>query len=82
MKKSLHSGQSEILREHIRSLRERAGMTQRDLAKAVERDHGMIAKIEMGERRLDIIEYFWLVQALGADPVTEAANLMKSFRRE
>ena len=54
-------------------------MTQRDLAAAIGREHGMIARIELGERRVDLAEAYVLFTALGAEPETEAANLMVKF---
>lgn len=54
-------------------------MTQRDLAVALGREHGMVARIELGERRVDLVEAFELFKALKADPVEESAELMKKF---
>jgi transcriptional regulator with XRE-family HTH domain len=65
--------------DHIRALREKAGMTQRDLATALGREHGMVARIELGERRVDLVEAYELFKALKADPARETAALMKRF---
>lgn len=62
-------------------MRERAGMTQRDLAEAVGWDKSLIAKIELGERRVDLIEFFWLVVALGLEPRCEASAVMTAISR-
>jgi transcriptional regulator with XRE-family HTH domain len=78
--KPLHGKRSKIFCEHIRSLREKAGMTQRDLAAALGREHGMVARIELGERRVDMIEAFDVFEALGADPAEETLELMKKFK--
>ncbi len=43
-------------------------MTQRDLAKRLRRAPSVIARIETGERRLDVIEFIGLCRALGAMP--------------
>ena len=56
-------------------------MSQRDLARALGREHGMIARIELGERRVDLLEAFALLQALGANPEKEAADLMAKFAK-
>ena len=56
-------------------------MTQRDLAAALKREHGMVARIELGERRVDFLEAYELFKALGADPVVEATTLMSKFRQ-
>jgi transcriptional regulator with XRE-family HTH domain len=80
VKKPLHGKRSKIFCEHLRSLREKAGMTQRDLAVALGREHGMVARIELGERRVDMIEAFDVFEALGADPAEETLELMKKFK--
>lgn len=56
-------------------------MTQRDLAAAIGREHGMIARIELGERRVDFAEAYQIFIALGAKPEEEAASLMRKFSR-
>ncbi|GEM_PF-3873432 len=60
-------------------LRGRADMTQRDLAVALGREHGLVARIELGERRVDFAEAYQLFLALGANPNTEADSLMTKF---
>lgn len=55
-------------------------MTQRDLARALNREHGMVARIELGERRVDLVEAYDLFEALGADPEQEVLELMAKFR--
>jgi transcriptional regulator with XRE-family HTH domain len=80
MNKTLHGQRSGIFCEHIRSLRAKAGMTQRDLSQVLGREHGMVARIELGERRVDMIEAFDLFEALGADPEKETAELMSKFK--
>lgn len=77
----MHSALSKIFCEHIKRLREKAGMTQRDLATALNREHGMVARIELGERRVDFVEAYELFLALGADPNREAAKLMAKFAK-
>ncbi|MFT3990741.1 MAG: helix-turn-helix transcriptional regulator [Luteolibacter sp.] len=63
----------------MKKLREEAGMTQRDLASALKREHGMVARMELGERRMDLAEAYWVFQALRADPAAEASKLMRRF---
>jgi transcriptional regulator with XRE-family HTH domain len=76
---SIHSQRSKIFCAHIRELRDKVGMTQRDLAAALGREHGMVARIELGERRVDMVEAFDIFLALKADPAKEAASLMRKF---
>jgi len=54
-------------------------LTQRELAVILNREHGMVARIELGESRVDFVESYELFMALGVDPMVEAASLMKKF---
>ena len=56
-------------------------MTQRDLAEALGREHGMVARIELGERRVDMIEAFDLFKTLGVDPAQEALVVLNKFKK-
>ncbi len=46
----------------------------RELAERLDVIHSWIGKVELGERRLDVIEYIQYCKALGVDPI-EATNL-------
>ncbi len=45
--------------------RTRAGLTQRALAERIGRPYTMIANIERGERRIDVVEFIAIARALG-----------------
>ena len=79
--KTVHSALSRIFCDHLRGLRESAKMTQRDLAAAIGREHGMVARIELGERRVDFMEAYQLFTALGVAPEKEAAAVMEKFAK-
>ena len=59
--------------EHLRSLlvkaREAAGLRQADVAKKIKRPQSYVSKIELGERRLDVIEFVEFAKVVDADPV-------------
>lgn len=76
---SIHSARSRVFCDHLRQLRMAAGMTQRDLAAALGREHGMVARIELGERRVDFVEAYEIFKALGVSPKAEAAKIMVKF---
>jgi transcriptional regulator with XRE-family HTH domain len=51
--------------ERLREARTAAGVTQRDLAARLKKEPSWVAKIELGERRLDLLEYIAIARALG-----------------
>ncbi|HEY3855969.1 MAG TPA: helix-turn-helix transcriptional regulator [Verrucomicrobiae bacterium] len=79
MNKTIHSRQSECVRKTLVALRTKAGMTQRQLAAKLDRERSLVGRLELGERRLDMAEFFWFCRACGADPVKEAAKLMREL---
>ena len=62
-------------------MREEAGLTQRDLAEKMDRENSFIWRIEHGERRLDVVEFFWVCNALGQDAKAVYAELAKEFHK-
>lgn len=80
VKKSLFSLHSDAFRARLIALRRAAGLTQRQLAVRVQRPRSFVSRIEQGERRLDVIEFFWVCQACGADPEKVASELMRQFK--
>jgi len=75
MTKSLHSkAYSEFLAVLV-ATRHNKSLTQQNVADRLHKPQSYIAKIERGERRLDIIEFIALAKAMNADPV----KLFKTF---
>ncbi len=60
-------------------MRERAGLAQRELGRKLGREHSFISKCELGERRIDIVEFYWISEACGANPESEAKKIMQAF---
>ena len=58
----------EILRSALKEARLSAAMRQIDVAKRLHKPQSFIAKIESGERRIDLIETIDICFALGIDP--------------
>ena len=67
MKKSVHSNEYLVVRETLIAMRQAAGLTQRELADRLQREHSFVWRIETGERRLDVVEFAWVCQALNQD---------------
>jgi transcriptional regulator with XRE-family HTH domain len=74
--KSIFTPHYDAFRARIVKLRKDAGLTQRQLAERMRRPRSFVSRIEQGERRLDVIEFFWLCRACGVDPVAMAAAVM------
>ena len=69
MARSTHNPHYQTLLTLLRDLRERAGVTQQALAESLGNTQTFISKIERGERRIDVVEFIELCEALEADPV-------------
>lgn len=68
MARSTHHTHYQALLHLLRDLRERAGITQADLGKRLGNTQTFVSKLERGERRVDIVEFIEICEALGADP--------------
>lgn len=79
MEKTIYSEQSVLLRKILISLREKAKLSQRALAQRIGREHSFVARIELGERRLDVVEFWWYCRACEVRPEKVATALMKDF---
>jgi len=66
----------------LRNLREQAGVTQVELGKRLGNTQTFVSKIERGERRLDVVEFAEICDALGADPSTAFMQFLDGRRRE
>lgn len=56
------------LRKELRAARLRADLRQIDVAEMLGRPQSYVAKIESGERRIDLIETLRLCSVVGLDP--------------
>ncbi len=68
MSRTLGSRRHEALRTFLIERREKAGVTQAELAKRLKQYQSFIARIESGQRRIDVVELLELATALGFDP--------------
>ena len=65
-----------LLGQYIRDRRVSAGMTQSMLASVLAKPQSYIAKIEAGERRIDVIEFISLMNGMGVN-IHEAVDYIK-----
>jgi transcriptional regulator with XRE-family HTH domain len=68
MSKSIHSPEHTKLRELLIAARKKAGLTQQEVADRLGRPQSFVAKYEGGERRLDVVEFVHVAEALESDP--------------
>lgn len=76
MARSTHSEPYKLLLEMLIEARTRAGVTQVELAARLGRPQPFISFVERGERRIDVIEFYAIMKALGADPETAFRELI------
>lgn len=62
------SPEYKTLIETLAMLRKELGVSQRELARRVDKPPSFINKIELFERRLDIMEFIVIAEALGRKP--------------
>ena len=48
--------------------RERAGLTQKQLARKLRKPQSFVSNYERGQRRIDVLELLRIVEAFGGDP--------------
>jgi transcriptional regulator with XRE-family HTH domain len=77
MPKSLRSERHKELLQLLILQRKEAGLTQTALAEKLEKPQSYVAKFENGERRLDVLEYLDIAEAVGFDPGKFLRQLIK-----
>lgn len=85
MQKSIHTSEYAALCKELRSARDAAGLSQREMAVRLDVPHSWVAKVETGERRIDLIEFCRFVAACGGEPVASferVARLVPAARRK
>lgn len=75
---SLHTRDYDRFRSLLIAARKKAGLNQAELAKRLGRPQSFVSKFERGERRLDVIEFKSVAEALGLD----ALRLLRRLYRE
>jgi transcriptional regulator with XRE-family HTH domain len=81
MDKTIYSRQGQCLRETLVELRRQAGLTQRQLATKLQRERNFVGRLELGERRLDVVEFFWICRVCGVRPEIAARKLMRKLEQ-
>jgi transcriptional regulator with XRE-family HTH domain len=61
--------------DYLIKLRQERGLLQADLAKRLGQQQQFVSRVENRLRRLDVIEFYMYVQALGIDPLTAISEI-------
>jgi len=77
--KSVHSDAHRVVTKALKHAREQAGLTKQDLARRLNRPQSFVAKYEGGERRLDLVEFVTIAQAIGVNPIRLFSKIIKKF---
>jgi len=60
-------------------LRNRAGLSQRELSRILGMPHTHIARVEAGTRTLDLVEFLDILDKVGAEPLQAIAELLSEI---
>lgn len=66
----------EALRKALIAERHAGGLTQSDVAARLSKPQSFVSKFEQGERRLDVVEFVKVCQAMNADPVALLSKII------
>jgi transcriptional regulator with XRE-family HTH domain len=78
-RKSVFSPQYERFREELIAMRKANRLSQQQVAQALGRPQSFVAKVENGERRLDIVELVGYARAIGAEPRNFIVELLEKI---
>lgn len=64
---SIYSEEYQLVIHALKAARIKQNITQKELAQALNRPQSFIAKVENGERRLDVVEFVHIARLLNLD---------------
>lgn len=59
--------------------RKEAGLTQAELASRLGKLQSYVTKYEREERRIDVIEFIKIIEAIGLDPINEFSDFVNAL---
>ena len=75
--KGLRSPAARAVAAVLAEAREKAGLTQRQLAAEIRRPHSVIGMIETEQRQVTVPEFIALARAVGSDPLDLFGAVLK-----
>ena len=75
--RQLGTPRHEELRRLLKERRQRAELTQRQVAAKIGRPQRFISQVETGSHRVTVVELIELAEAIGFDPLAAVKRVMK-----
>jgi transcriptional regulator with XRE-family HTH domain len=75
MRKSIYSERHERFCALLKAARKEAGLTQKQVAKRLRAYPSYVSRYERGDRRLDVVEFLAVAEALGLEPAKVLAKV-------
>lgn len=63
----------------MRAARKDSGITQQELARRLGKPQSYVSKAEMGERRLDVVEFLQFMRAIEGEPLAVLRDLEREY---
>lgn len=79
MSKSIFTDAYASVVDLLVALRKENGVSQVELARRIGKPQQFVSLVERRERRLDVVEFFVIVTALGGEPTQAFATLAAQF---
>jgi transcriptional regulator with XRE-family HTH domain len=77
LSKQLRTARHRRLMAALVDVRTKAGVTQRELARRLDRAHSYVSRVEKGDRRLDVPEFIQWCEVLSMDPVEVIRRIVR-----
>jgi transcriptional regulator with XRE-family HTH domain len=77
MAKTLTSPRHEALRALLVEMREKAGLSQAEVARRLGQYQSFVARVEGGQRRVDVVEFLDFADAISFDPQNAIRRLLR-----
>lgn len=78
MSRTLSSPRQTALAQLLTDERKKAGLTQAQLGKKLKRHQPYVAAVESGNRRVDVVEFLELAEAIGFDAPRALRKLLST----
>lgn len=77
MSSEISSPRHEALRRFLKQRRQAAELTQAQLAEKLGKTQSFVSDVELGERRVSVVEFLDFAEALGFDPRSAIQRLYR-----